>query len=75
MQLELVQIQVDSEKEIHDGNDVTIQANLSLHCKLIGQNSEAYVILPMTVINTNSQTGVQMDAQRASEAAAYLQGF
>jgi hypothetical protein len=75
MILELIGIHVDSENEIIENGVITVRANLSIHCKLTGQNNEATIILPLSVLNANEQTGVEMDEQRLSEANAYIASF
>lgn len=67
MKLELVRYVVNSEVDFVENEVDKIKVDISVICNLVGDNNTNEVALPLTVINNNSQTGDQMDAQRMSE--------
>lgn len=67
MKLELVRYVVNSEVDFVENEVDKIKVGISVICNLVGDNNTNEVALPLTVINNNSQTGDQMDAQRMSE--------
>lgn len=75
MTLELKQFLTDSETEFTEDGVIKIRANISVHADLIGSENTQRIIFSLSVINLNSQTGAEMDAQRSAEVSAFLAGF
>lgn len=57
---------VNSEVDFVDNGVDKINVNITVVCDLIGVNNTNEIALSLTVINLNSQTGEEMDADRSA---------
>lgn len=57
---------VNSEVDFDDNGVDKINVNITVVCDLVGVNNTTEIALPLTVINLNSQTGEEMDADRTA---------
>lgn len=57
---------VNSEVDFDDNGVDKINVSITVVCDLVGVNNTTEIALPLTVINLNSQTGEEMDADRTA---------
>lgn len=70
MELTIENLVINKESDfIEDGID-KVKADISIICRLTSNNIQiAYpVVIPIEVVNLNSETGVEMDSKRETEA-------
>ena len=66
MNLVLKRTVVNSETDFTENGIEKINVYMSVVCDLVGTNNTNEIALPLTVINLNSQTGEEMDADRTA---------
>jgi len=66
MNLVLKRTVVNSETDFTENGIEKINVYMSVVCDLVGINHTNEIALPLTVINLNSQTGEEMDADRTA---------
>ena len=57
---------VNSEIDFVENGIDKINVDITIVCDLVGVNNTTEIALPLTVINLNSQTGEEMDADRTA---------
>ena len=55
---------INKETDFIDNGIDKINVDITIVCDLVGVNNTTEIALPLTVINLNSQTGEEMDADR-----------
>ena len=66
MNLVLKRTVINSETDFTENGIEKINVYMSVVCDLVGANNTNEIALPLTVINLNSQTGEEMDADRVA---------
>ena len=75
MKLALKKIIINNESDIEENGVEKVVANISIIATLVGKTTEVDVVIPTTVISLNSDTGVDMDAQREVYCQCLINNF
>jgi len=75
MKLALKKIIINNESDIEENGVEKVVANISIIATLVGKTTEVDVVIPTTVISLNSDTGVDMDAQREVYCQSLINNF
>jgi hypothetical protein len=66
---------VNSEVDFVDNGVDKIKASISLIVNVVGANNFNEMVIPVEVINLNSETGDDMDAKRLSECMLIVNNY
>ncbi len=75
MNLTFVRYDVLQEIDFVENEVDKIRVNISVVCNLVGDNNTNEISIPILVINENSQTGDEMDAQRINEINNFINTY
>jgi len=75
MKLELKRYVINSEVDFIENGVDKIKVDISAICDLVGASNSNEISLPLLVINENSQTGDEMDAQRINEINNFINTY
>ena len=75
MELQFKKHIVNSEVDFVDNGVDKIRTSISLIVNVVGANNSNEMVIPVEVINLNSETGDEMDAKRLSECMLIVNNY
>lgn len=75
MEIQFNKYIVNSEVDFVDSGVDKIRTSISLIVNVVGANNSNEMVIPVEVINLNSETGDEMDAKRLSECMLIVNNY
>jgi len=75
MEIQFNKYIVNSEVDFVDNGVDKIRTSISLIVNVVGANNSNEMVIPVEVVNLNSETGDEMDAKRLSECMLIVNNY